>query len=105
MSLQFDKCNVDVSYTYTVFNQITQAITLVKLIDGSFSDRIDQSIILPGESEVSYEKVATIDICKDAKITQQVVGIGSLVNDDSSNEEDESTIPFAHEDAITYLTL
>ena len=103
-SIQFGKCNANAPYTYTVFNQITQAITLVKLIDGSFSDIIDQSIILPGKSEVSYEKVATIDICKDAKITQQVVGIGSLVNDKSSNEEDESTIPFACK-AITYLTM
>ena len=100
-SLQFDQCDIKIKYTYTVINEQNQTAILKRLIDGSFSDIVDQSLLLLGNSEVSYEKNDTIDICRDAEITQRVVGIGSLM-DDANNEEVESTT-FAR-NSITYLT-
>ena len=100
-SLIVNECEIDVKYTYTVSNLLTQNVILKRLIDESFADIVDQSILLPGDSEVSYERTETIHVCRNAKITHQVVGISALV-DDSNNELDDN-VPFA-QDAITYLT-
>lgn len=100
-SLQFKQCEIDVNYTYTVFNQLNQTTILKRLIDGSFNDVIDQSLLVSGESEVSFDRSAKIDICRNAEIIQQVVGIASLVNETNNVEFDN--LPLAR-DEITYRT-
>ena len=92
---------IDVNYNYTIFNQHNQTAQLKQLIDGSFNDVIDQSLLLQAVSDVSFQRTNKIDICRESKITQQVVGIATLVGGDASNGKEGAAIPFAR-DAITY---
>ncbi len=103
-SLILNQCVIKVKYTYTIFNQISQTVTLKKLIDGSFTDIIDQSMLVPEESEVSLDRVVDVDICRYAKITHRVVGIGSSVDDDSTNNSEDNESDFFARDVIAYLT-
>ena len=100
-SLTFDQCDVDVNYTYTIYNQKNQTVSVNKFIDGAFVDIIDQSQIVANGTEVSYERTEVIDICNNAEVTKAVVAISSFV-DDASNQLGED-LPFTRS-SITYET-
>ena len=84
-SLTFDQCDVDVNYTYTIYNQKNQTVSVNKFIDETFVDIIDQSQIIANGTEVSYQRTEVIDICNNAEVTKLVVAISSFV-DDTSNQ-------------------
>ena len=100
-SLTFDQCNVDVNYTYTIYNQKNQTISVNKLIDEAFVDIIDQSQIIANGTEVSYQRAEVVDICNNAVVTKLVVAISSFV-DDASNQQGED-LPFT-KSSISYET-
>ena len=100
-SLTFDQCNVDVNYTYTIYNQKNQTVSVNKFIDEAFVDIIDQSQIVANGTEVSYERTEVIDICNNAEVTKLVVAISSFV-DDAPNQLGEE-LPFTRS-SISYET-
>ena len=99
--LTFDKCNVNVNYTYTIYNQKNQTVSVNTLIDEAFVDIIDQSQIVANGTEVSYQRTEVIDICNNAEVTKLVVAISSFV-DDASNQLGED-LPFTRS-SISYET-
>lgn len=95
--LQYDQCDMQLNYTYTVTNQFNESILLQRLIDESFQDVIQQSQIINAGSNISITEVGSIDICKGQEHTKQVVAIASLA--DGSGQ----SLPFAR-DTITFET-
>lgn len=102
-SLQFDQCQINVTYTYTVVNQRNQTTSLNRLIDGSFNDIIDETLVLETGSEISYEVNNTIDICNNIQITQRVVGIATFFDSTMNGNENNGSTQFARA-SITYQT-
>ncbi len=84
----FDKCNIDVKYTYSVINKNSTSVRLLHLIDESFVNIINQSQVIEPNTEVSFIVGNEINICGDLYITKQVVAILELDHDDENSTDD-----------------
>ncbi len=86
-ALIFNQCNVEVNYKYTVFNNSSQTVNVISLVDESFQNNIDESFILPSRTEFLTEVKDDIDICTYSKITKQVALIGQSIGNNGTLEK------------------
>ena len=93
--LQSNQCDIELNYTYNITNTANETVLLNRIIDESFQDLIDQSLIIDAGSKL-YKRIEPTDICEEQIYTKQVVAIATSID---SDEE----LPFAR-DNIRFQT-
>jgi hypothetical protein len=82
--LEFDQCNVDFKYKYSIVNNYEESTTIIKMYDESLVNILGDApeILGPNSSPLEIEIDKKIDVCQHegSKVKKDAVLVASLAN-------------------------